>query len=230
MLPVAPTGAFRITPVGAVPMAQHVTFDDWVTEVTQMLAVASAVPLIVGDMLLYGETRYGETYSQALGLGIDYGTAADWCWVCRAVPLALRLSLHDENPDLEFSYSMFRAVAPIRDAELQRELLLKAATDRLTVAALRDMARSARQLPPPAHYTPAPVGNQSENNTVIYTANEVGSVIAPSYEQIALKAILGVSAKETLSEAVTMVERAILGDTSGLERVRETLLALLTRL
>ncbi len=58
------------------------TLDEWLAYAGVLLDAAEAVRWWLGDLLRYGEHRYGEKYSQALeATGLSYGSLADCVWV-----------------------------------------------------------------------------------------------------------------------------------------------------
>lgn len=72
-------------PLCAVVVADDYPFDSWADMLMNVGAAHNGSKFWIGDMLLEGERRYGEMYTQAMdALRLDYSTLANYVWVSRA--------------------------------------------------------------------------------------------------------------------------------------------------
>lgn len=113
-------------------------------------AVKNASSFWIGDLVIFGDRRYGERYSQAIdATGLRYGTIANYAHVCSRVAPSRRI------PTLSFAHH--EAVAKLEPAD-QSEWLQKAAGNGWSRDELRDAMRDAGRLqqPPAADPTPTP--------------------------------------------------------------------------
>lgn len=82
--------AFETSDVGITVQGKP-TFAEWENAVTLAMKVAKSSPWWVGDLLCYGENRYGETYAQVLSsTDFEYGTVTQYKYVCSQIPLPER--------------------------------------------------------------------------------------------------------------------------------------------
>lgn len=122
----------HISTVG-VTFTEDISEADW-SRLLQVLArTEDAVQFAIGDALNYGESKYGETYSQAMdATGRTYQALANYVWVSRAVPMEVR------NPNL--SWTRHRIVAKLPPNE-QRDMLTAAENNQWTVDELAEVVR-----------------------------------------------------------------------------------------
>lgn len=114
-------------------------------------AVKNASSFWIGDLVNFGDARYGERYAQAIdATGLRYGTIANYAYVCSRVAPSRRI----EN----LSFAHHEAVAKLEPAD-QSGWLQKAAGNGWSRDELRDAMRDAGRLqppePPPAAKVPA---------------------------------------------------------------------------
>jgi hypothetical protein len=70
---------------------QVLTIDEWQQLVSMCQGIQNATKWWIGDALHYGETAYGETYTQAIeDTGMSYKTLANRAWVSGKVELSRR--------------------------------------------------------------------------------------------------------------------------------------------
>jgi hypothetical protein len=132
---VAQHGPFILTKTGALS-AGTPTFDQWSDALTWCQRVEKYSPFWVGDLLAFGEARYGETYAQAMeATEMAYGTLANAAYVAKAVPTERR------NPALAFGFH--QEVAPLPPQE-QTNWLERAEAENLTQAQLRHEIKAAK--------------------------------------------------------------------------------------
>jgi hypothetical protein len=87
----APMPSFRVTKTGLVITGDAPPFDEWSALVGRLYAVRSAGSWALGDALNFGESRYGEKYSQVLdAMHISYGTARNVASVAARIDLSRR--------------------------------------------------------------------------------------------------------------------------------------------
>lgn len=119
---------FEVTEIGLVVRGEP-TFDQWQQAGQVLRALNRTTKWSVGDWLLAGERRYGETYAQALDeTEYTYQSLADITWVCRTWPYERRF------PQLSFEHH--RAVAPA-PPKMQDYLMTLAIERHWTAAELR---------------------------------------------------------------------------------------------
>jgi hypothetical protein len=132
---VATHGQFVLTKTGVLA-AGSPTFDQWEAALQWCQRVEKYSPFWVGDLLAFGESRYGETYAQAIdATEMKYGTLANAAYVAKAVTADRR------RPGLEFGFH--QAVAPLLPQE-QTNWLERAEAEDLTVAQLRHEIKAAK--------------------------------------------------------------------------------------
>ena len=94
------------------------SFEEWMKAGDWIKQCHGAVHFWIGDWLNYGESKYGETYTQAMDTtGYDYQTLSNDKWV------ANRIGLSRRRDDLSFEYH--KIVADLLPNE-QEEFLNKA--------------------------------------------------------------------------------------------------------
>jgi hypothetical protein len=110
------------------------SYEQWEAAGRELQRMGRAWQWWVGDWILYGEQRYGETYAQAIDLtGMDYKTLMNVVSVARRVETSLRSE--------SLSWSHHVVVAALPPAE-QSEWLERAEIEGMTVARLTTALRS----------------------------------------------------------------------------------------
>jgi N6-adenosine-specific RNA methylase IME4 len=138
--PTLPTlGEFSETSWTAPPA---MTYEEWESVGVTLQTIQGAVNWWVGDWLNEGETRYGETYAQAIeATGKSYDMVAKCKWVSSKVKSCNRLQ--------GLSWTHHEAVAGLDSGDQERWLDHAEQYD-LSVADLKkDIRDSARVIPPP---------------------------------------------------------------------------------
>lgn len=145
--PVADIVADYIKPVEAgvgYVIAPGLPVEEWVAVVKHLDRQSEAINFMVGDLLVYGEKSYGETYKAAKeATGRSEKTLANWKSVAKGVAPEVRT--------LDVSFTHHAAVAALPAAK-QTELLQKSKEENLSVAALTVLVKEAQPKPP----TPPP--------------------------------------------------------------------------
>lgn len=108
---------FRLLPTG-IEVLGDASFEEWGAALSDLTRVQGNIQWWIGDMLAYGEARYGEKYVQAVEAT---GYAAQS--LMNMVSVAARIPAEVRKPAL--SWSTHRAVAGL-DVDVQRVLLDKA--------------------------------------------------------------------------------------------------------
>lgn len=99
-------------------------FDDWYKLMQTLQRLETAFQFGIGDALNYGQTQYGEKYSQAMdATGFAYQSLANWAWVSKSVPHHNRVS--------GLSWSHHRVVAKL-PVDQQKEILLSAYSQQMS--------------------------------------------------------------------------------------------------
>jgi hypothetical protein len=63
-------------------VVKELSFDQWSSLMGTLSRMDTAFQFAIGDALLYGESRYGERYSQAVDVtGQSYQSLANYVWV-----------------------------------------------------------------------------------------------------------------------------------------------------
>ena len=123
-----PVAGFEVTPLGVVIHGDP-SYDVWEVMVKQVLYVRAVLPWVLGDLLNFGESHYGEKYAQAIEVtGHEYQTLANYASVCRRVPMERR------QAELSFSH---HALVASQAPEEQTRLLYDAWDQYMTTAQLR---------------------------------------------------------------------------------------------
>jgi len=108
---IVPSSLVKVTPVGAKVLFE-LSYAEWSAQVSKMWDLYRAMPFILGDLIAYGEHRWGHTYDQALdATDYEYDTLASFVWVCSNVPFEIR------RPSLTFEHhkAVARSSIPIKD-------------------------------------------------------------------------------------------------------------------
>jgi len=115
-----------------------VAYETWQAVGARLQSAAGSVNWWIGDWLNYGESRYGETYTQAIeDTGLDYQTLRNCKWVAASIQMSLR----GDN----LSWSHHREVASLEPKEQQR-WLEKASQEGWSKSRLRENIRAAKAL------------------------------------------------------------------------------------
>ena len=129
------------TPIGFV-VPPEAAYDAWAGYLEQAGEIHEASRWWIGDLLNFGEERWPQEFSQAIPSQYTPKTLIDLARVARATPL-------EERQDYEgrLTWSHHRAVVPFEGDE-RRALLDQAASQELSVDALREVVREQRESPP----------------------------------------------------------------------------------
>lgn len=131
-LPLTENKNFEFKPTG-LEIKGSPTYDEWESFGNGLKAVNGAVQWWIGDWINYGESAYGEKYSQALeATDYEYETLKGYSYTARMVEKVRR------RTNLLFSHH--REVAKLKPKE-QEKWLKKAEEEQLSVRKLRDSIR-----------------------------------------------------------------------------------------
>ena len=131
--------AVQYLPTGLV-LPENLPFDKWQELIGTLKGMIGGVPWWTGDLVNFGERKYGERYSQAMDeLGLKYDRLANYAWVASKVEPSTRV----EN----LSWSHHREVADLEPDE-QRGWLQRAQDEDLTANALRKAIIGEEPEPP----------------------------------------------------------------------------------
>lgn len=84
------SSAVETTAVG-LKLKTEPDLDSWRTIGRRLCVVHKASAWWVGDWLVYGETRFGARYRDAMSItGLDYQTLRNYAWVASSIPLSRR--------------------------------------------------------------------------------------------------------------------------------------------
>jgi len=131
---------FELTPTGVVVHGEP-TFGEWLEAMALLTSLREQLPIIIGDMLVYGETHYGEVFAQAVGYAPQ--TMLNYASVMRRVPPEVRRE--------GLKYAHYEAVSSLPLPE-QKRLLLRAVEEDLTREDLRQAARVIQGRPAAKRY------------------------------------------------------------------------------
>jgi hypothetical protein len=119
-------------------LAPNTTFEEWEAIGQDLHRIGRCWQWWVGDWLNFGESKYGEKYSQAIETtGINPQSLMDCSYVSRNVEISLRNEI--------VSWSHHKAVAPLNKQE-QSNWLKNAEKDALSVSELREAIRDSKQI------------------------------------------------------------------------------------
>lgn len=145
-------GSFAISKMG-IEIKGEPTFDEWLSFCQQLAVFEKGVQFCIGDMLNYGEGKWGEKYKEfEEKLGFDYQTLADYKYIASSLDSSLR------NENLSFTHH--RVVAPYEPRE-QKILLEMAVTLGLSARQLRE--QKDRLLHPPKIVEPGQIWRLGEH-------------------------------------------------------------------
>lgn len=112
------------------------SFNEWSEAVNDSIMKRVRAPWIIGDLMNYGDLRFGERYAQAIdGCVVQYHTLQNWRWVCRQFEASRRRE--------SLSWSHHETVA-MWDVDHQEKWLALAESKRLSVHELRDAVRETK--------------------------------------------------------------------------------------
>jgi hypothetical protein len=132
--PIVPAGDFLKFEPTRLVVADALPLDQWESALETLVPIQRSSPWWVGDLLAFGEKKYGSTYDPALkATGFRLQTLKNLAWVARAVPAETRRE--------DLSWSAHRAVA-ILDQSDQAEWLDRAAAEEWTS---RELAAQLRR-------------------------------------------------------------------------------------
>lgn len=121
------TGNINLTPVG-LTIVDAIPYEEWIDLMKTLVRLETAFQFAIGDALIYGETQYGEKYSQAMdATGLSYQSLANMVWVSKHVPIPNRVS--------DLSWTHHRVIASVEQQD-QRPMLEWARDKKLSAADL----------------------------------------------------------------------------------------------
>lgn len=133
--------AFEFTPRGLVVHGAP-GIDEWLRRILELRNAQDALLWCLGDMLNYGEARYGEKYAQAAeDTGYDPDYLRNVAYVARQFDLSLR------SDKLRWSHHRALAAQWIKSEDRAR-IIAEAEQDRLTVNEIRACVRMLPYAPP----------------------------------------------------------------------------------
>jgi hypothetical protein len=137
-LTVAIDEPFETTAVGLVVHGSP-SYEIWEAYTVSFQRMGAAMPFLIGDLLVWGEDKFGEKYSQAItDTGLGKQTLANYASICRRIPMEVR------REDVSFSHHGEVAALPIPE---QKRLLEEVANQGWTVPELREAIREKAGLP-----------------------------------------------------------------------------------
>jgi hypothetical protein len=107
-----------------------ITQDEWLDLMATLVRTETAFQFSIGDALVYGESHFGEKYSQAMdATGLSYQTLANLTWVAKQVSQSNRV--------VGVSWTHHRVVASV-DPSDQRGLLEMAKERKMSAVDLNE--------------------------------------------------------------------------------------------
>lgn len=132
---VAQHGPFVMTQTGVI-VTEEPTYDEWTAATVWTQSVEKASSFWIGDLLGYGEAKYGEKYTQALAAtGCTVGHLMNIACVAKAIPPERR------HADLSFTHHQEVLGLP---EDQQTEMLDKAEVENWTAKELRHQIKLAK--------------------------------------------------------------------------------------
>uniref|UniRef100_A0A7C4TW48 Uncharacterized protein n=1 Tax=Caldisericum exile TaxID=693075 RepID=A0A7C4TW48_9BACT len=127
---------YRLTKTGVV-FDNSLTYEEWEAFGKELQKVRIAIQWWLGDWILWGEQKFGEKYTQAIEeTGLDYGTLANYVYVCRSIEFSRRRE--------KLSFSVHAEVAPL-PIDKQDELLDRAEKEGLHSRDVRQLVQEVKQ-------------------------------------------------------------------------------------
>lgn len=123
-----------ITPTGLSPLPDNTTFEEWRDIGVTLGSIKTAVQWAIADWIRFGESHYGERYSQALDVtGLAYQTLLNYVSVANAYD-------HLPRPS---RFGVAQALAPLvrRDPSEARETIARAEAEEWTSETAREYVR-----------------------------------------------------------------------------------------
>jgi hypothetical protein len=154
----------RISDVG-VTFTEEIAFQDWSRLMETLSRMETAFQFAIGDALVYGQTAYGEKYSQAMdATGHSYQALANYCWVSKSVPIDVR------QPGL--SWTHHRIVAKLPPDE-QQSMLTASIHNEWTIDQLSEVIRGKPVEPRVIETIKVPTGmSPSDAEKILKTAQK----------------------------------------------------------
>lgn len=160
----------RVTQVG-LELPEGLSFADWQGIGESLKGVERSLMWWIGDWLRYGESRYGETYAQALdATEISYQSLADAKWV------AGKYEFSDRSENLTWTHH--RVAAAIDDRDSRATLLEDAAREGLSV---RELKARVSQKKAAARIMAPEAGNSTCGPADLYRLAESGAKFGAIY-------------------------------------------------
>jgi hypothetical protein len=123
----------------ALALDAEVDFDAWKEQLRRAVAIAGAARWRIGELLAYGEFRFGEKYRFAIDeLGLTFDRVRDWTFVARLVPPAVR------RPDLSWSHHRLVASLPANEQDHLEQVLDDVADTPPAIAVRYELEHIAR--------------------------------------------------------------------------------------
>jgi hypothetical protein len=162
----------RISDVG-VTFTEDIAFQDWSRLMETLSRMETAFQFAIGDALAYGQTAYGEKYSQAMdSTGHSYQALANYCWVSKSVPIEVR------QPGL--SWTHHRIVAKLPPDE-QESMLTASVHNEWTIDQLAEVIRGKPVEPKVIETVKVPTGMApAEAEKILKTAQKCGNTLCDS--------------------------------------------------
>lgn len=142
---VTEAGPFKLTPRGLLVTGEP-SYEEWQSFGRFLTQTAARVNIWLGDWLNYGESRWGDMYTQAIELtGLDYQTLANAKWVAGKVDFSRRRE--------KLCFATHAEVASLPPAEADA-ILARAESESLSQKEVRAIVRDVRaalspRQPPP---------------------------------------------------------------------------------
>jgi hypothetical protein len=123
-----------------ITFTNDLAYDEWARLMVTMQRLYTSFQFGLGDVLNYGESKYGEKYSQALdSTNSAYQSLANYSWVANAVPIENRVE------GLSWTHHRVAASLPV---DQQRRVLNEALAKQLTVADLTRLIKGEPEASP----------------------------------------------------------------------------------
>jgi lambda repressor-like predicted transcriptional regulator len=128
--PLARSSKVSLTSVG-LTILEDLSLPEWIELMEMLVRLETAFQFAIGDALIWGESTYGEKYSQAMeSTGLSYQSLANMVWVAKKVPQHNRVS--------GLSWTHHRVVASL-EPEDQPGMLDYALNNGLSASGLQQM-------------------------------------------------------------------------------------------
>lgn len=159
-------------------LPEDMSFEDWEKTIQQNLAITHLMPFRVGDLMVFGEGKFGEEAFQAVE-AYNFHTLQNWASIARAFPA----ESGTRSPDI--AYGVYVVLAGIKSDAKRWALAKEAVKDRWTIKQAAEQALPFKDDRKPKKVEPAPSEeDDSEGDSEGDSGDMVISVKSKEWNQL----------------------------------------------